>query len=110
MVETGGGRWRLRRMLGSPHPTDHLDSTYTCLNNPENRLKTSRIDSSEPSIDKRPTEEGKNACYTEWQEGAGAMEGQLTGQDRAPKVWLAKAEWPDSVSSDSQRDLTSGML
>ena len=29
------------------------------LNNPENCWKTSRIDSPEPSIDKRPTEEGR---------------------------------------------------
>ena len=38
------------------------------------------------------------------------MEGQPARQGRAPKVWLAKVEGPDSVSSDSQRDLTSGML
>ena len=38
------------------------------------------------------------------------MEGQPAWQDRAPKVWLAKVEGPDSVSSDSQWDLTSGML
>ena len=46
-------------MLGSPCPADHLDSTHTCLNNPENRQKTSRIETLEPSIDKRPTEEGR---------------------------------------------------
>ena len=38
------------------------------------------------------------------------MEGQPAWQGRAPKVWLAKAEEPDTVSTDSQRDLTSGML
>ena len=38
------------------------------------------------------------------------MEGQLTRQDRAPEVWLAKVEGPDTMSSDNQRDLTSGML
>ena len=38
------------------------------------------------------------------------MEGQPTRQGRAPEVWLAKAEGLDSVNSDSQRDLTSGML
>ena len=37
---------------------DHLDSTHTCLNNPENCQKTSRADSPEPSIDDRPREEG----------------------------------------------------
>ena len=46
----------------------------------------------------------------DWQEGAGAVEGQPAGQGRAPKVCLAKAEWPDTVRSDSQWDLTSGML
>ena len=48
-----------RRMLGSPHPADRLNSTHICLNNPENYKKTSRKDSPEPSIDKRPTEEGR---------------------------------------------------
>ena len=46
-------------MLGSPHPADHLDSTHICLNNPENHQKTTRMDSLDPSIDKRPTEEGR---------------------------------------------------
>ena len=40
-------------------PADHLDSTYTCLNNPENCQKTSRMESPEPSADERPTEEGR---------------------------------------------------
>ena len=46
-------------MLGSPRPADHLDSTYTCLNNPENCQKISRMDSLEPNIDERPTEDGR---------------------------------------------------
>ena len=46
----------------------------------------------------------------DWQEGARAVEGQPAQQGRAPKVWLAKAEGQDSMSSDSQQDLTSGML
>ena len=46
-------------MLGSPRPADHLDSTHTCLNNPEKHQETSRTDSPEPNIDKRPTEEGR---------------------------------------------------
>ena len=46
-------------MLASPHPADHLDSTHICLNNPENCQKTRRMDSLDPSIDKRPTEEGR---------------------------------------------------
>ena len=56
-------------MLGSPHPADHLDSTHTCLNNPENCQKTSRMDSLEPSVDKRPKEEGRKgeeAVCTTW--------------------------------------------
>nr|XP_060484880.1 ankyrin repeat domain-containing protein 31-like [Panthera onca] len=35
------------------------DSTYTCLNNPENRQRISRTESPEPSADERPTEEGR---------------------------------------------------
>ena len=38
------------------------------------------------------------------------VEGQPTQQSRAPKVWLAKAEGLNAMSSDSQRDLTSGTL
>ena len=48
-------------MLGSQRLADHLDSTYTCLNNPENRQKTRRTDSLEPSMDERSTEEGRKA-------------------------------------------------
>ena len=47
----------------------------------------------------------------DWREGASAVDGQpahLAGQ--SPQVWLAKAEGPDSVSSEIQQDLTSGML
>ena len=47
------------RMLGSPHPADCVDSTHIGLNNPENFQKTSRTNSLELSIDKRPTEEGR---------------------------------------------------
>ena len=46
----------------------------------------------------------------DWWKGAGEVEGQPTWQGRAPKVWLIKAEGLDSVSSDSQQTLTSGML
>ena len=46
-------------MLGSTRPADHLDSTHTCPNNPENHQKTSRTESPEPSADERPTEESR---------------------------------------------------
>ena len=59
------GRWRHKRMLGSPCPADRSDSTHICLNNPENYQKTSRTDSPEPSIDKRPTEEGRKGREVE---------------------------------------------
>ena len=72
------------------------------------------MDSPEPSVDKRPTEEGRKGgeavCSTRtggrelWRWKGSPQEG------RAPKVWLAKVEGPDCVSSESQRDLTSGML
>ena len=38
------------------------------------------------------------------------VEGQPTVQGRAPEVYLAKTEGLDCMSSDSQQDLTSGML
>ena len=104
-----------RRMLGSPRPADRLDYTHIGLNNPENHEKTSRKDSPEPSVDKRPTEEGRKgreavcATWTGGREPGGGGAARPARQS-PPKVWLAKAEGPDSVSSDSQWNLTSGML
>ena len=101
------------RTLGSTHPADHLDSTHTCLNNPENPQKTSRMESPEPTADKRPMEEGRKGGETmraTWTGGRepGRRGGLLAKQ--SPRVWLAKVEGPDGVCADSQRDLTSGML
>ena len=62
-------------------PADHLDSIYTCLNNPENRQKSSRTESPEPSADERSTEEGREgrkgreAVHTPRQEGTGQRGG-----------------------------------
>ena len=112
----GGGerRWWRSRTRGSPLPADHLDSTHTCLNNPENHQKTSRMDYPEPSVDKRPTEEGrKGGEAVSATRTAGREPGQWRGSPPArqsPQVWLAKAEGPDCMSSDSQWDLTSGIL
>ena len=100
-------------MLGSPHPTNHLDSTHIGLNNPENCQKTSIMDSPEARVDKRPREEGRKV--DRWCVLYGLAGGRRGGGGAArrarqsPQVWLAKAEGPD-VSSDSQRDLTSGIL
>ena len=81
--------------MGSPRPADHLDSTHTCLNNPENLQKTSRMDSPEPSIDKRPTEEGRK--------GREAVHAPWTGR-REPGWWRgsppSKAE-PQSLACKS---------
>ena len=76
-------------MLGSPHPAVHLDSTHICLKNPENHKKTSRMDSLEPSVDKRPTKDGRKGgevvpamrC-TDWWEGARAVERQPADPSR----------------------------
>ena len=65
--------------------------------------------SPEPSVDRRPTEEdrkGREAVLTTGTGSGGAA--RLARQ--SPGVWLAKAEGPEGVCSDSQRDLTSGML
>ena len=100
-------------MLNSPCPADHLDSTHSCLNNPENHQKTSRTDSPEPSRDKRPTEEGRKGREAVHATQTGGREPGRRGSPPAkqsPRVWLAKAEGPDRVCSDSNRDLTPGRL
>ena len=92
---------------------DHLDSTHTCLNNPENHQKTSRMDFLEPSVDGRPTEEGRKGGEAMRTTQTGGREPGRRGSPPAkqsPRVWLAKAEGPDGVCSDSKRDLTSGRL
>ena len=91
-------------MLGSPHPADHLDSTHTCLNNPENRQKTSRTDVLGPNIDKRPMEKGRK--------GREAVHGTQTGK-REPGQWRAslpgKSE-PPNFGLQKQRGQTPGVL
>ena len=78
-------------MLGSLCPADHLDSTHIGLNNPENLQKTSRMDSLEPGVDERPTEEGRK--------GREEARATWTG-GREPGRWrgspLDKAEPPKS--------------
>ena len=100
-------------MLGSPRPADHLDSTHTCLNNPENHQKTSRTDFPEPSADERPTEEGRKGGEAGRAARTGGREPGRRGSPPAtqsPRIWLAKVEGPDGVCSDSKWDLTSGRL
>ena len=98
-------------MLGSPYPADNLDSTHICLNNPEIHQKTSRTDSPEPSVDKRPTEEGRKvgeAVHASWT--GGREPGLWRGSPLGKAEPLARVEGPDCMSSESQGDLTSGML
>ena len=103
-----------RRTLDSPRSADHLDSIHICLNNPENCQKTSRTDSPEPSVDKRPMEEGRKGgeavCATRTGRRLQGGGGAACPTRQSPQVCLTKAEGPDCVSSDSQQDLTSGML
>ena len=84
-------KWWRRRTLGSPHPADHLDSTHICLNNPENHQKTSRMDSLEPSIDKRPTKEGRKGreavCATQTgRRELGQWRGSPPGKTEPPSL------------------------
>ena len=73
-------------------PADHIDSTYTCLNNTENHHKTSRTESPEPSADERPTEEGRKGGEAVCAPRTGRRE-PGGGAARPPsRVWLAKAE------------------
>ena len=61
------------------HPADHLDSTHTCLNNPENRQKTSRMDSPEASADERSTKEGTKGREAVRTPGTGGREPDWSG-------------------------------
>ena len=87
-------------MLGSPCPANHLDYTHIGLNNPENHQKTSRTDSPEPSVDKSPWKsvgrEERRCMMHGLAGGSRVVEGQPARQGRAPKIWLAKMEGPDS--------------
>ena len=79
-------------MLSSPRPADHLDSTHTCLNNPENRQKTSRTDSLEPSIDEGSMEEGRKGG-----EVVHAIRtGGLAGESRAAGAARRPSRAPES--------------
>ena len=93
------------------HPADYLDSTYTCLNNPENRQRISRTESPEPGADERPTEEGRKGSEAVHAPRTGGKEPGGRGgppAKQSPRVWLAKAEGPDGLCSDSKCDLASG--
>ena len=87
------GRWWHRRTLGSPHPADHLDSIHTCLNNPENHQKTSRMEFLEPSVDERPMGEGRKGSEAAHTTQTGGREPGWRGSlpaSRAPESGLQK--------------------
>ena len=90
-------------------PADHLDSTYTCLNNPENRQRISRTESPEPNADKRPTEEGRKGGKAVCAPRTGAREpggGVALGPIRALESGLQKQRgWTEGVCSHSKHDL-----
>ena len=69
--------------------------------------------SPEPSADERPTEEVRKGGEVVRATRTGRREpgwrGSLSAK-QSPRAWLAKAEGPDKVCSDSKRDLTSGRL
>ena len=71
------------------------------------------MESSEPSTEERPTEEGRKGGEVVRAPRTGRREPGWRGSPLAkqsPRVWLAKAEGPDGVCSDSMQDLTSGRL
>ena len=84
--------------MGSLHPADHLDSTHTCLNNPENRQKMSRMDSPETSIDKRPTEEGRKG-----QEEGPTLHGLAGGSQGGGGAARPARQSPQSLACKSGR-------
>ena len=71
------------------------------------------MDSPEPSIDERPTEEGRKGGEAVHTTGTGGREPGQRGSlpaKQSPRVWLEKVEGPDGVCSDSKQELTSGRL
>ena len=71
------------------------------------------MESLEPSADERPTEEGRKGGEVVRAARTGGSEPRRRGGPLAKqslRVWLAKAEGPDGVCSDSKQDLTSGRL
>ena len=69
------------------------------------------MESSEPSADERPTEEGRKGGEAVRAPRTGGREpGRRGGSPvmQNPRVWLAKAEGPDRLCSDSKRDIASG--
>ena len=71
---------------------DDLESTHTCLNNPENHQKTCRTDSPQTRVDERPTEEGRKSGEAVRATWTGGREPEQRGSPPAkqsPQVWLA---------------------
>ena len=69
------------------------------------------MDSPDPSVDERPTEEGRKGREAVRTTRTDRREPRRRGSPPAkqsPRVWLAKAEGPDGVCSDSKHDLASG--
>ena len=69
------------------------------------------MESLEPSTNERSTEEGRKGGKVVCSTRTGGREpGRRDGlpAKQSPRVWLAKADGPDGVCSDSKRDLTSG--
>ena len=85
-------------------PADHLDSTYTCINNPENHQKTSRMESLEPSTEERPTEEGRKGREVVLAAWTGGREPGQRGRlplrpGSLPPVRGAHTAWPPFLPS-----------
>ena len=86
-------------------PADHLDSTYSCLNNPENHQKTSRTESPELSADETPTEEGRKGGEAVRAPRTGGREpGQrgTTGQAEPESGLQKRRGWTECVPTASR--------
>ena len=94
------------------HPADHLDSTYICLTNPENRQKTGRTESPEPNADERPMEEVRKGSEVVRTPRTGGREQGRRGSlpSRAPESGLQKPRGQKECVSNSKWDLTSRRL
>ena len=65
------------------------------------------MESLQQSTDEKPTEEGRKGgevVSTTWTGGRDLGQRGGLPAKQSPRVWLAKAEGPDRVCSDSKRD------
>ena len=93
-VVKGGQKMAVQEDAGlTARRADHLDSTYTCLNNPENHQKTSRMESPEQAQTRGPQKRvgrAERRCVLHGLAGGSRGGGAAYRPSRAPESGLQK--------------------